>query len=146
MDDTEGVRAAALAGEAVAVQCCHEVCFVDNSRWNCLIRSGEVLGEYSTEEGHLAWAVYACNEEGELVSGGRHVAISSDDEFAERKKEELFERYVKEQEAEANGTVSQQKRERRTVEEELKRLDWYELHFGELSSDGRSAVQRRQRW
>jgi len=102
-----------LAGEAEGFERRgHEVCLVDNGRRSCVIRSGEVLREYSTEEGHMVWAVYASNEEGELVPGGTHVVVSWDTEYTATKKEELFERHVKEREAEANGMVEQHGRQK----------------------------------
>lgn len=99
-------------------------------------RSGEVLREYSTEEGRLAWAVYACNEGGELVSGGRHEVISIESGYMQTKKDELFERYVKERAIEANSMVEQQKMVKRMIEEELKRIELYEQYLNGLSTDG----------
>jgi len=137
MEAYEEVRATSLAGEASGFdRCWHEVCFLDNRQWTCLIRSGEVLREYSTEEGRLAWAVYACNEGGELVSGGRHVVISSESEYMETKKDELFERHVEERAIEANRVAEQQKSLRRTVESELKRLGLGEQCLNGSSTDG----------
>jgi hypothetical protein len=44
--------------ELVESKCSHKVCEVEDRQHTCMIRSGEVLREYSDHGGGLMWAVY----------------------------------------------------------------------------------------
>jgi len=62
--------------------------------------------------------------------------ISIESGYMQTKKDELFERYVKERAIEANSMVEQQKMVKRMIEEELKRIELYEQYLNGLSTDG----------
>ena len=79
-------------GELIESECQHKVCWSEDRQNSCMVRSGEVLREYSEEDGKLWWAVYPVV--GENGKDERHCVTVWDVEYGLARGQELWREYL----------------------------------------------------